>query len=82
MPNDNQSHITNEAPPRYITPINPLNSIPATQAALGGMSRSRIYELLAKNELEKVKIGASTKITGDSINALILRARAYVANEA
>jgi hypothetical protein len=80
MTNENRNQ--NDPPPRYILPINPLNSIPATQAALGGVSRSLVYELLAKNELEKVKIGASTKVTGDSINALILRARAYVANEA
>jgi predicted DNA-binding transcriptional regulator AlpA len=42
-------------------------SIPKTQATLGGLSRSAIYELIARGDLVRVKIGRRSFITEQSI---------------
>jgi hypothetical protein len=57
-----------------ISPLRPkLISIADASVYLGGLSRSRIYELLP--QLELVKIGARAFLTIDSIDRLIARHR-------
>jgi hypothetical protein len=51
----------------------PLLRIPAAQEYLGGMCKTTLYELIAKGELEVVRLGGSTFITLDSANGLIGR---------
>lgn len=48
-----------------------LLDIPATRVALGGISRSAVYALLASSQLDKIKIGRRTLIPRDSIARLI-----------
>jgi len=53
-----------------------LASIPGTTEILGGISRSRVYELLAAGELEAVKIGSRRLVVVASIDAYVERLRA------
>lgn len=48
-----------------------LLDIPATRAALGGISRSAVYVLLATSKLEKRKIGRRTLVTRESIERIV-----------
>jgi len=52
-----------------------LHSIADTGTQLGGTSRSRVYELIAADELEVVSIGRRTFVTGDSLAAYVDRLR-------
>lgn len=55
------------------TPTPLLHSIPVARKLLGDVSRGHIYNLIERGELELVKLGASSKITNSSINALVAR---------
>ncbi|MDP3158670.1 MAG: hypothetical protein Q8N31_01525 [Reyranella sp.] len=50
-----------------------LHSIPVARKLLGGVSHGHIYNLINRDELELIKLGASSKITDRSIRALIDR---------
>jgi excisionase family DNA binding protein len=43
-----------------------LLSIPDTQEALGGISRSTVYLLIARKKLDAVKMGSRILVTGES----------------
>jgi hypothetical protein len=53
-----------------VLPIRPLNPIGYTGLILG-LGRTRIYELIALGVLDARKLGSQTRITGESIKALI-----------
>lgn len=55
------------------TPTPLLHSIPVARKLLGDVSHGHIYNLIRRGELELVKLGASSKITDRSINALVDR---------
>lgn len=42
-------------------------------ALLLGLSRTTIYKLMGQGELRQIKLGASTLIPADSVDALLLR---------
>lgn len=42
-------------------------------ALLLGLSRTTIYKLMGQGELRQIKLGASTLIAADSVDALLLR---------
>ena len=42
-------------------------------ARMIGVGRTKLYELIAANQLEVVKLGKSTRITAASLRALVLR---------
>ena len=42
---------------------------------LAGIGRSKLYELIATGELERVKIGKATRITTASLHDLVDRQR-------
>jgi excisionase family DNA binding protein len=42
-------------------------------ARMIGVGRTKLYELIAANQLEVVKLGKSTRITTASLRALVLR---------
>ncbi|CAM3133395.1 Excisionase [Sphingomonas antarctica] len=48
----------------------PFFSIPQTQAQLGGISRAHTYNLINRGDLELVKLGRKSLITGRSITGL------------
>ncbi len=48
-----------------------LHPVPEAQAALGGMSRSTIYELFAKGEIKTVKVGRRTFVTADELQRFV-----------
>ncbi|GHH16061.1 hypothetical protein GCM10008023_19640 [Sphingomonas glacialis] len=48
----------------------PFLSIPQAQAELGGISRANAYNLINRGDLELVKLGRKSLITGRSINRL------------
>lgn len=48
-----------------------LNSIPATRILLGGVSRQKVYDLIADGRLHRVNLGRRAFVTGESIDALI-----------
>lgn len=50
-----------------------LAPIPEVQKALGGVSRSTVYELLDGAELDSVKIGARRLVTWESVCQLVQR---------
>ena len=54
-----------------LLPIKPLNSIPYTGELLGGLGPTKIYELIKLERLDARKLGSQTRITGESIKALI-----------
>lgn len=53
------------------TPL--LDDLPGAGRLLGGTSRSTLYRLIERGELDAVKLGSRTFITRDSIVALIER---------
>lgn len=44
-------------------------------ARMIGVGRTKLYELIATNQIEVVKLGKSTRVTTASLNALITRLR-------
>lgn len=50
-----------------------LYSIADTQAALGGIGRSLVYDLIARGELASLRAGRRRMISGDAIRAYIAR---------
>lgn len=48
----------------------PFFSIPQAQAELGGICRAHAYNLINRGDLELVKLGRKSLITGRSINRL------------
>ena len=56
-----------------ISPDQLLVPVPATCAALGGVSRTTIYALVNAGELVKVNIGRRGFITAESLNAYVAR---------
>ena len=44
-------------------------------ARMIGVGRTKLYELIAANEVEVVKLGKSTRITTASLHALVARRR-------
>lgn len=42
-------------------------------AGLLGLSRTTIYKLIGQGELQRIKLGATTLIAADSVDALLLR---------
>ncbi len=45
-------------------------------AQMIGVGRTKLYELIATNQIEVVKLGKSTRITTASLRALVTRLRA------
>jgi hypothetical protein len=54
-----------------LLPIRPLNSIPYTGMLLGDIRKTKVYELIKLGLLDARKLGPLTRITGESIKALI-----------
>jgi hypothetical protein len=54
-----------------LLPIRPLNSINYTRMLLGDVGPTTIYKLIDQERLEARKLGSQTRITGESIKALI-----------
>jgi hypothetical protein len=54
-----------------LLPIRPLNSINYTRMLLGDVGPTTIYKLIDQERLEARKLGSQTRITGESIQALI-----------
>jgi hypothetical protein len=54
-----------------LLPIRPLNSINYTRMLLGDLGPTKIYELIKLGRLDAVKLDNQTRITGESIKALI-----------
>lgn len=50
-----------------------LYSISETCAALGGIGRSLVYDLIARGELSSLRVGRRRLITGDAIRNYIAR---------
>ena len=48
----------------------PFYSFPQAQAELGGISRGHAYNLINRGELELVKLGRKSLITGRSLSKL------------
>lgn len=48
-----------------------LHPVPEAMAALGGMSRSTIYELFAKGEIKTVKVGRRTYVPADELRRYV-----------
>jgi excisionase family DNA binding protein len=42
-------------------------------ARMIGVGRTKLYELIATNQIEVVKIGKSTRVTTASLHALVMR---------
>ena len=55
--------------------IEPLESIPATQDILGGVSRRMVLRLLDSGELVRVRVGGGTLVDPASIRDYIKRHR-------
>ncbi len=55
---------------------------PAEAAAALGLSRARLYQLLAANEIGSVKIGASRRIASVDLEAYVERLRSQSGTEA
>ncbi|AZZ82570.1 DNA-binding protein [Gordonia alkanivorans] len=51
--------------------MNQLVPIADAQSALGGISRSTLYKLIADGEVTRVNIGRRSFVTGDSIDQYI-----------
>lgn len=47
-----------------------------TRGILGGIARTRVYELINSGDLQAVKLGRRTLITRESIDALVERLKA------
>jgi excisionase family DNA binding protein len=45
-------------------------------ARMIGVGRTKLYELIATNQIEVVKLGKSTRVTTVSLRALVTRRRA------
>lgn len=56
-----------------ISPEQLLTPIPGAQAALGGVGRTKIYELVNRRELVKVTIDRRSFITTESLVAYVDR---------
>ena len=54
-----------------LLPIRPLNSITYTGMLLGDIRKTKVYELIKLGLLDARKLGPLTRITGESIKALI-----------
>jgi excisionase family DNA binding protein len=55
----------------------------ATEAAAAlGISRSRVYELMAAGELEYVKLGRSRRIPADALESFVARLRGEAVTDA
>jgi Helix-turn-helix domain len=52
-----------------------LADVPTTSTILGGVSRSELYEMFARGDLETVKIGRRRMVLVSSIDAYIDRLR-------
>jgi excisionase family DNA binding protein len=52
------------------TAVKPLNSVNDSRALLGGIGRTKIYELIQQKKLKLVKVGRRSMITGESIAAV------------
>jgi predicted DNA-binding transcriptional regulator AlpA len=50
-----------------------LVSIPEVKERVGGLSRSRIYQLIRDGELQRVKIGARAFVTEESLSSFFDR---------
>lgn len=57
----------------------PFFSIPQVQTELGGISRAHTYNLITRGDLELVKLGRKSLITGRSISKLKARLLEQVA---
>lgn len=58
-----------------LTPITPISMRIPEACQFTGLGRSTLYLLIASNEVEVVKIGASTLVLTESLTALIERRR-------
>jgi hypothetical protein len=54
-----------------ISEIPPIASIETAQRLLGDAGRTAIFELMRRGELDRVKLGRSTKISGESLRRYI-----------
>jgi excisionase family DNA binding protein len=45
-------------------------------ARMIGVGRTKLYELIAAKQVEVVKLGKSTRVTTESLRALVMRLRA------
>ena len=59
--------------PFKIAEIAPLNDIETTSFLTGGTGRSTVFDLISAGELDAVKLGRSTKVTGESIIRFVER---------
>lgn len=58
------------APPRLLHPI------PDARAVIGGIGRSKFYELVAAGEIEVVHVGRRTLVPDEALTAYVARLRA------
>jgi excisionase family DNA binding protein len=56
-------------------PLEPMTVRIPVAVQLTGIGRSKLYELIARGDIETVKVGASTLITVASLRRLIQKAR-------
>jgi tRNA G10 N-methylase Trm11 len=55
------------APPKLLVPI------PEAQIMLGDISRSHLYGLIERKEIQKVNVGRRSFVTAESITAYVAR---------
>ncbi|MGO9427560.1 excisionase family DNA-binding protein [Rhodoblastus sp.] len=55
------------------TPIDPVTVTIPTAIKLSGLGRTKLYELLAKQEIESVRVGTRRLINFASLKALLER---------
>jgi excisionase family DNA binding protein len=48
-----------------------LYSLPEAQAALGGIGRSKVYDLIARGELSSLSVGRRRLISGEALRAYV-----------
>jgi excisionase family DNA binding protein len=59
------------------TQFNPICVRVNDAANMIGVGRTKLYELIAKGEVETVKLGKATRITTASLNDLVRRRREH-----
>jgi len=59
------------------TQLNPIFVRVNDAANMIGVGRTKLYELIAKGEVEAVKLGKATRITTASLNDLVRRRREH-----
>jgi len=68
---DPRSQLDLFAPRADRLPIEPITVKISTAVRITGIGRSKLYELIKAGEIEKVKIGASTLLSVESLRRLL-----------